>query len=183
MIKLFFISKLSQMKTTQYIREQLGLSQIALAQYLSITLSQLAMYETGKRELPNGTSVKLAEILLFLEQEQKVTKQENEILNKQEAKVQDLFERQIKNLEYKLIKEQRKLDAIQKKYNQSLKLNSFVAHLQKNESKQATVIKLQAYDGIEKNSLANQTKQLLKIESINSQLAYCKSVKEKQKKS
>ena len=171
------MSKLSQTKTTQYIREQLGLSQIALAQYLSMTLSQLAMYETGKRELPSGTSVKLAEILLFLNQKQKVTKQENEMLKKQEAKVQDLLERHSKELELKQLIEQRKLEAIQKKYNQSLKLNAFVAHLESNKSNLVDLIKIQANDGIEKNGLVIQTKQLLKLEGINSQLSYSKSVK------
>ena len=36
------------MATTQYIREQLGLTQDSLAVYLSIPMSQLAMHETGK---------------------------------------------------------------------------------------------------------------------------------------
>ena len=171
------------MKSSQIIREQLGLSQEIMAYYLGITKSLLAMYERGKREIPTAAMVKLAEMELFLNQKQEISKQESELLNKQEAKVQDLLEQYSKELEYKLIKEQRKLDAIQKKYNQSLKLNSFVAHLQKNESKQATLIKLQAYGGIEINGLVVQTNKLLKIESINSQLAYCKRVKEKQKKS
>ena len=137
------------------------------------------MYETGKRELPSGTSVKLAEILLFLNQKQKVTKQENEMLKKQEAKVQDLLERHSKELELKQLIEQRKLEAIQKKYNQSLKLNAFVAHLESNKSNLVDLIKIQANDGIEKNGLVIQTKQLLKLESINSQLSYSKSVKKK----
>lgn len=179
MIKLYFNSKLSQIKTTHYIREQLGLSQIVLAHYLSITLSQLAMYETGKRELPAGTSVKLAEILLFLNQNQTITIQENEILKKQDAKVQDLLDQQIKELEYKLILEQRKLENIQKKYNQCLKLNAFVAHLETSKSNLVGLIQMQVVSGIEKNGLAVQTKQLLKLESINGQLAYCKGVKEK----
>ena len=178
-IKYFFIQKLSQMKTTQFIREQLGLSQEALAIYLSIRLSQLAMYETGKRDLPVGTTEKLADILLFLNQNQKKFKQENELLSKQQSKVQSLIEKQLIELELKQIKEQRKLDAIQKKHEQSLKLNLFVAHLQSNKSKSADFIQMQAFSGIEKNSLVEQTKQTLKLESINSQLAYLKTLKEK----
>lgn len=178
-IKYFFIQKLSQMKTTQFIREQLGLSQEALAIYLSIRLSQLAMYETGKRDLPVGTTEKLADILLFLNQNQKKFKQENELLSKQQSKVQSLIEKQLIELELKQIKEQRKLDAIQKKHEQSLKLNSFVAHLQSNKSKQAELIRLHSFTGIEKNGLVEQTKQTLKLESINSQIAYLRSLKEK----
>ncbi len=93
------------MKTTQFIREQLGLSQESLAHYLSISISQLAMYETGKRELPTGTMTKLADIMLFLNQNQKNFKQENELLNKQQSKVQSLIEKQLIELELKQIKE------------------------------------------------------------------------------
>lgn len=167
------------MKTTQFIREQLGLSQESLAHYLSISISQLAMYETGKRELPTGIMTKLADIMLFLNQNQKNFKQENELLNKQQSKVQSLIEKQLIELELKQIKEQRKLDAIEKKYQQSLKLNLFVAHLELTKSKQKDVIQLQAYRGIEKNGLVEQTKQALKLESINSQIAHLKSLKEK----
>jgi len=177
------MSKLSQAKITQYIREQLGLSQSALAQYLSITLSQLAMYETGKRELPLGTSVKLADFLLFLNQEENVFKQEKEILRKQENQVQEFLQQHIKNLEFKQIKEQQKLEAIQKKYYQSVKLKAFGIHLENSKSTLFDLVKILADDGIEKNGLVDQTRQLLKLESINSQLAYCKSVKEKQMKS
>jgi transcriptional regulator with XRE-family HTH domain len=173
------MKKLSHMKTTQFIREQLGLSQESLAIYLSIRLSQLAMYETGKRDLPVGTREKLADILLFLNQNQKKFKQENELLNKQQSKVQSLIEKQLIELELKQIKGQRKLDAIQKKYKQSLKLNSFVTHLQNNKSKLPEFIQIQAFSGMEKNSLVAQTKQNLKLEGIKSQLAYVKSLKEK----
>jgi transcriptional regulator with XRE-family HTH domain len=100
-IKYFFTQKLSQMKTTQFIREQLGLSQEALAMYLSIRLSQLAMYETGKRDLPVGTTEKLADIMLFLNQNQKNFKQENELLNKQQSKVQNLIEKQLNRVRIK----------------------------------------------------------------------------------
>ena len=162
------------MKTTQFIREQIGLSQEALAHYLSISISQLAMYEIGKRELPTGTMTKLADIMLFLNQNQKNFKQENELLNKQQSKVLNLIEKEIKILELKQIKEQRKLDAIEKKYQQNLKLNIFVAHLELTKSKQKDVIQLQASRGIDKNGLVEQTKQTLKLESINSQLDYLK---------
>ena len=137
------------------------------------------MYETGKRKLPTGTMTKLAGIMLFLNQNQKNFKQESELLMKQESKVQKLVEKQIIELELKQIREQRKLETIEKKYQQSLKLNLFVAHLELTKSKQKDIIQLQAFTGIEKNGLVEQTKQTLKLESINSQLAYLKSLKEK----
>lgn len=167
------------MKVSQLIRVQLGLSQEIMAYYLGVSKSLLAMYEKGKREIPTAAMVKLAEMELFLNQNQKNFKQDNELLNKQQSKVQNLIEKKIIELELKQIKEQRKLDAVQKKHEQSLKLNLFVTHLQSNKSKLAEFIQMQAFSGIEKNSLVVQTKQALKLESINSQLAYVKNLKEK----
>jgi len=100
------------MKTSQFIREQLGISQQVLAQYLSISINQLAMYETGKRELPTGTMIKLADMMLFLNQNQKKDEQEIEPLSDQDTKIQNLIEKQTIELELKQIREQRKLAVI-----------------------------------------------------------------------
>jgi predicted transcriptional regulator len=64
-----------------------------LAQYLSISISQLAMYETGRRELPTGTMIKLADMMLFLNQNQKKDEQEIEPLSDQDTKIQNLIEK------------------------------------------------------------------------------------------
>ena len=105
------------MKTTQLLRDQLGLSQEMMARYLKIRLSQLAMYETGKRDLSTGTMTKMAEILIFFQQKQKVSEEEKELLNKQQVKVQEMLKHQVRELKYKQMKEQRALDKIEKKYN------------------------------------------------------------------
>lgn len=165
------------MKTTQLLRDQLGLSQEMMAYYLKITLSQLAMYETGKRELPTDALIKIAEIVLFFEQKQKVSKEEYELLNKQQSKVHEILKHQVKELEYKQIKEQRALDKIQKKHNQNLQLHSLARYLQKSKTTQADILLQQATAGIEKYALVNQTKQLLKLESIKSQLNYIDTLK------
>jgi transcriptional regulator with XRE-family HTH domain len=163
------------MKTTQLIREELGISQLTMAQYLSIPLSQLAMYETGKRDLPSKASVKIAEMLLFLNGQQKTVKTENII---EETKVKEFIAHVTKELEYKQIKEQRKLDAILKKYKQSIQLHSLANYLHKSDSLQASVLLQQAKTGMEKYGLTMQTKQELKLKSIKSQLAYIKALKE-----
>ncbi len=177
------MSKLSQTKSTHYIREQLGLSQMALAHYLSISLSQLAMYEIGKRELPTGTMAKLAEILLFLNEDHAAAKQENEILKTQEAKAQEVLKKQIKEWELAQLKAQRKLEALQKKFKQNVKLKAFVTHFENKKSSLLEGLHIQAHTGIEKNGLVAQTILLLKLESLKSQLAYYKNVKEYKKKS
>ncbi|WP_395047004.1 helix-turn-helix transcriptional regulator [Flavobacterium sp.] len=160
------------MKTTQLLRDQLGLSQEMMAWYLKITLSQLAMYETGKRDLPTGTMTKIAEILIFFQQKEIVSKEENELLDKQKSKVQEIIKHQTIELKYQQMKEQRMLDKIEKKYNQSLQLHSLAQHLQKSKAELADILLHQAIAGIQKYSLANQTKQLLKLEGIKSQLDY-----------
>lgn len=167
------------MKASQALREQLGLSQEIMAHYLSLTKSLLAMHEKGKREIPTPAIVQLAEMELFINQNQNTSTQETELLKQQEVKVQEWIEKQIKDLELKHIRAQRKLDAIQKKYQQSLKLHSFVSHLEKNKSTLKELVLIQALSGIEKNSLATQTQQVMKMEGITSQMNYLKTLKEK----
>lgn len=165
------------MKTTQLLREQLGLSQEMMAQYLQITLSQLGMYETGKRDLPTAALVKIAEIVLFFEQKQKTTKEEKELIKQQQARAQEIIKQQIKEFEYKQIKELRVMVKIQKKYNQSIQLHLLAQHLQKNKTPHTDILLQQAIAGIEKYSLAHQTNQILKLESIKSQLDYINTLK------
>lgn len=173
------MKKSSQVTTTHYIREQLGLSQNTLAQYLSISVSQLAMQEIGQRELPMGAMAKLAEILLFLHDNQNEATQEPETLKKQQAKVEDALKEIVKDLEYRQIKEKRKLQALQKKFEQSLKLKAFATQLSNEKSNLKEVLNQQANSGIEKYGLVVQTKVLVKLESVTSQLAFTKIVKEK----
>lgn len=167
------------MKATQLFRAQLGLTQEVMAQYLGVTKSQLAMYEAGKRELPTTALAKLAEIALFFDQKKTTEKEENKLLKEQELGVKALLTHQAKELEYKQMKEQRLLDVIQKKHNQNLQLNSLAMYLLKNNKVQADMLLQQAITGIEKNGLARQTKQVLRLESIKSQLDYINILKKK----
>lgn len=167
------------MKATQLFREQLGLSQEVMAQYLFITRSQLAMHEAGKRELPTTALAKLAEIALFFDQKKATEKEGRQLLKKQELEVKALLARHAKELEYKQIKEQRVLDSIQKKHNQNLQLNSLALYLQKNKKGQAETLLQQVITGIEQNGLARQAKQALKLEGIKSQLNYINILKKK----
>ena len=170
---IFFFEKIiTKMKTTQLIREELGLSQLALAQYLSIPLSQLAMHETGKRDLPAKALVKIAEILIVLNQNQEESQA-------QKSKIEEFIAFQTKELEYKKLKEQRKLDAIIRKYNQNLKLSTLVNHLEKRKTEQVSIFLIQVKKENEKNSLTNQIKQVLKLEGIKGQLNYINNLSKK----
>ena len=173
MIKLFILKKISQMRLSQLLRDKLGLSQENLAQYLKIPLSQLAMYEIGRRDLSADAHAKLTEMLLFLEQ--KNGNAEKEIQNSQELKALDKI--QIKELEFQEINEQRLLDKIQKKYNQNIQLYLLANHLQTSNQCQSQLFLQLATTGIEKYGIANQTKKLLKIENIKSQLRWIEILK------
>ena len=165
------------MKATQLFRDQLGLTQELMAQYLGISRSLLAMYEKGKRELPTAALVKLADITLFFEQKKTTAKETSKHLKQQELEVKKLLIHHAKELEYKQIKEQRLLEAMEKKHNQNLQLNALALHLQSNKDLQANVLLQQATIGIEKYGVASQTKQVLKLESIKSQLNHINILK------
>ena len=108
------------MKATQQLREQLGLSQQDLAQYLSITVSLLGMYEIGKRDLPTAALVKLAAIELLLNQKEFSFDELNFLEQNQVLHVKEILKKQEERLRFKQMKAQRTLDEVIKKYNQTL---------------------------------------------------------------
>ncbi len=167
------------MKLTLSFRNQLGLSQEMMAIYLAMAKSQLSMYESGKRELPSSALVKLADIALFLQQNENNGVTESELQKEQDLKLKTFLDFQIKELEYKKLKEQRLLERIQKKYKQNVALYAFAQHLQNSKTALAEVLLQQALKAIEQNGLVNQTIQKMKLEIITSQLDYLQSLKEK----
>lgn len=166
------------MKITQLYRLQLGLSQEVMSQYLGVSKSTLAMYETGKRELPTAALVKLAEISLFFELKVAVEEQ-NELLNELELEVKALLIHQVKELEYEQLRARRVLDAIEKKYQQNLALHSLALHFQKSRLPIADALLQQAISGIKANGMAKQVQQELKLKSIQTQLVYINGLIEK----
>ncbi|WP_310380463.1 helix-turn-helix transcriptional regulator [Flavobacterium sp.] len=158
------------MKLTVSFRNQLGLSQEMMAIYLAVAKSQLSMYESGKRELPTASLVKLADIALLLQRNESTAEAESELQKAQEVKLKTFLDFQINELEYKKLKEQRLLERIQKKYKQNVQLYSFAQHLQNSKTALAEVLLQQAIKGIEQNGLVNQTIQKMKLEIITSQL-------------
>ena len=59
------------MEKSTNLRQILGMKQEDMAMLLQITISQLAMYATGKRSLPLAAKLKLVEMLEFSSQEEK----------------------------------------------------------------------------------------------------------------
>ena len=56
------------MKATKLLRNKLGLTQSEMAKYLSITRSQLTMYENHKRDLPSFALQKIVAMELYFTQ-------------------------------------------------------------------------------------------------------------------
>ena len=167
------------MKLTQLYRDQLGLSQEMMAIYLAVTKSQLSMYELGKRELPSATLKKLAALAVFFYQTKEGQEKERELQKEEELKLKEFVAVQIKDLEFKKIKEQRLLDKIQKNYAQNSLLYKWALDLQEKNATLSQMLMKQAIKGREQNGLVSQTKQKLKLETIASQLDYFQSLKEK----
>ena len=168
------------MKTTEVFRNQLGLSQEMMAFHLRVKRSQLSMYELGKRELPTIALVKLAEISVFLNQNKIIDEQGTELQTEQEQQLKKFLELQIRDLEYKKLKEQRLLENIQKKYQQNVTLHAFALHLRKNNLSLAEVLLQQAIKGLKQYGLVSQAKQASILQGINSQIDYIQSLKETQ---
>lgn len=160
------------MKSKQILRESLGFSQKAFAQYLFIPSSQLAMYESGKRDLPTATLLQIAEMSVFLDQEKPAVVEQDELKKELESELYETLLLQAKELQYKQLKEQRLLDAIVKKYNQNSNLYYFAKYANKNRTEQDKVLAEDALKEIKKNSLAVQFQQQLKLKSVKSQLEY-----------
>ena len=163
------------MKLTQSYREQLGLSQETLAMVFNMSKSQLAMHETGKRDLPLVALEKLAAMTSFFKQAA-TTSTTVELIKNQEWQQQVFIEAQIKELEFLQIQAQRQLDTMLKKYNQNIELHAFALHLQANGSPIGDALLQQATKGIKKNGLVAQTQQIIKREGIKGQLDYLRNI-------
>ena len=163
------------MKLTQSYREQLRLSQETLAMVFNISKSQLAMHETGKRDLPLAALEKLAAMTSFFKQAA-TTSTTVELIKNQEWQQQIFIEAQIKELEFLQIQAQRLLDTMLKKYNQNLALHAFALHLQANGAPLGDTLLQQATKGIEKNGLVAQTQLIIKREGIKGQLDYLRNI-------
>lgn len=160
------------MNAKQIIREKLGFSQKAFAQYLFIPSSQLAMYESGKRDLPTKALLQIAEMCLFLDQEKPAVVEQDKLTKELESELYETLLLQAKELQYKQLKEQRLLDAIVKKYNQNSNLYYFAKYANKKRTEQDEVLAEDALKEIKKNGLAVQFEQQLKLQSVKSQLEY-----------
>ncbi len=155
------------MKVTQQFRNKIGFSQDEMAKYLSITRSQLTMYENNKRELPTQALLKIAKIELFFNQTQQQSALEISLLKTQQTLKKDFLMDCEKKIFLKLLSTQRALKKVQKKYQQNLALLQLAQHLQL-----PNYVVQQAIDDIENYGLLRQLQLELKIENYNQQATH-----------
>lgn len=171
------------MKATQQLREQLGLSQQDLAQYLSITVSLLGMYEIGKRDLPTAALVKLAAIELLLNQKEFSSDALDFLEQNQVLHVKEILKKQEERLRFKQMKAQRSLDEVMKKYNQSSNLFRLAKDNTTPPATQMVALLQQATHGIEDYGVVTQLQLKIKLQGITSQLEYVRQQIEMYEKS
>lgn len=99
------------MKNNETIRNLLGLSQNDLALLLNVSRSQIAMYESGKRNLPIKAKEKLTEILLkFNDETPEIKNDKASVISKQY-----LFQKAILKNNYQQLFTERKIKTLEKK--------------------------------------------------------------------
>jgi len=171
------------MKATQQLRDQLGLSQQDLAQYLSITVSLLGMYEIGKRDLPTAALVKLAAIELLLNQKESSSDALDFLEQNQVLHVKEILKKQEERLRFKQMKAQRTLDEVIKKYNQSSNLFRLAKDNTTPHTTQMVALLQQATHGIKDYGIVTQLQLKMRLEGITSQLEYVRQQIEMYEKS
>lgn len=166
------------MKPTTILREKLGLSQEDMAQYLLVSRSLLAKYETGQRYLPTAAMVKLAELELFLQRPAVKTAEERPHVKLHRAKAKKILERHSKEQHYQLAVAQRKLENVQKVYAQKMLLLDAVDHLKATRKNSENddieilcldLMQLNALHSIDQYGLHKQAMLQLQVDNANHQ--------------
>ena len=135
------------MKPRATLRHQLGLSQLEMAMYLNINLSQLGMYEIGERDLPTAARVQLAAIEVFLNTMQNETLPETKpSIEQLEMILKELNAQQKENVFRQVqvqMKQQKQKEALQLKATQKRNLLTVLNHLSQETNSKANANSLQ----------------------------------------
>lgn len=110
---------MGRIKHNHYLRETLGISQEEMSILLKINPSQIAMYESGKRELPVTAYIKLLKMSQYVEKMMTKMPEHHDMENENE-KIAALIENELERINYDQIKYTRKLEQIKEKYRKAL---------------------------------------------------------------
>lgn len=159
-------------KSKNYLREALGLTQEETAMLLRITKSQLAMFEIGQRDLPTKPMLKLINMYNYLQnKEQEKVKHIDQ--KSENSKIVKLLEVEIVKNKYKQSLLERKLTRLQSNHQKSLSTLQLVEYLEtqleesEKPSKDFTgVIRTKGLRVMDKNGLSVQKKLELKLNAL-----------------
>ena len=164
------------MKKRENIRDAFGISQEDLAIVLKVSRSQLAMFETGKRQLPSTALLQLAEILRYLQEDASKSADTTSLLKAQAIQKEKALEHLVKENHYKQFALEKKLNVLEKKYNASLSAFQLMKYLEKQDVKKeefeklmAKIIERKALADLEKNVLAMLTKYKIEKEVLQAE--------------
>lgn len=167
------------------IRSSLVLSQEEIALLLGIKRSVWSMYEGGKRDLPTAALLKLTTLTTHATTISKVAKKEQPYQKKQQAAKQKMLLKEIENNKFEQLQLERKLKQLHNNYEQAERTIQFVALFKEKEevtAREAVVlehIQNKAFAILEKNGIALQTKQQLKLNAL---LAHTKQLEKELRK-
>ena len=152
------------MKKDNAIRDLLGVSQEDLALLLNVTRSQLAMYESGKRDLPVAVKVKLASMLKLLHDSASQKAAPEPHVKKQEQLSENWIKEWVTINKIRQMALERKIKRIEKKYASNLTILKLMTQLEQQKDKNTNpdrellkIIKTKAMVDLEKNGLHVQT--------------------------
>lgn len=150
----------------------LGLTQIQMAALLKVHPSQWSMYESGQRDLPHTPTQVLAEMLSYLQLENKSLKVKQH-RNEQEELMKNYIEKLLSENEYQLQKMGKKLALAERKYHNNIHVIGLIDYLAKLSSTEEALdrellksIASKAESDLKKSGLAELTHLRIKEELL-----------------
>lgn len=148
-----------------------GLTQQETAMWLCIPRSQWSMYESGKRSLPQKSIVHFAMLLQELKNNKRLSDEKKALHLKEDKEITTNFLKEIKNLEFNILRLQRKIMAMEDKRNKCLAALDVAYFIENNPKKDAPqdlakVIKNRCLKTLDKYPLYRLENMKLKVESF-----------------
>ena len=146
------------MQKIKTISKLLGLKQEELAMLLKVSKGQLAMYETGKRELPVSALLSLVPMFQFLKEE-RLKSCSAEILKSQAEQQKKVLEHLLRENKYFQTEVSKKLEMAERKYQANMSAIHLMQYLENEATKKGgspnglvKVIERRAVTELEQNS-------------------------------
>ena len=164
------------MKKRENIRNLFGIPQEDLAILLKVTRSQLDMFETGKRELPNAAMSQLFEMLRFAQEDTSKMANTISLMNTQALQKEKALEEMRKENHFKQFALEKKLNALEKKYNANLMAFQLINYFEQQNTENyelgkemAKIIERKALAELNKNGLGLITKYKIEKEVLQAE--------------